>query len=430
MDSFLGVPVRIRDRVFGNLYLSNQEKGTFSAEDEQLVGYLAATAGFAIENARLFAETKRRQAWAAASAEVTSAMLSTDRESSLAILLSRVLQLAEADIVHLSALNAAGDEVTVTLAQGAGAEQLVGMSYPAGDTLAGRVFEGRQPLLVNDGSASSVQLQGSLRFGPVIGLPMVSADTVEAVLMVSRFEDGHPFDLADLEMVADFAGQGSVALELMKARTAQEQMSLLEDRGRIARDLHEHVIQQLFGTGLELQSLASSVSDPGLSARLMKSVGNLDDAILQIRTAIFTLSSATAANRDTIRHRLIDLGNELAAGLDGPPSIAFAGPVDLVIVDSLADDVFAVVRESVTNVAKHARATRCTVRVEAIAGDVVVVIGDNGRGMQGSTRRSGVANLQTRAEARGGTLTVESGDTGTTLTWTVPFTAEEEKAHA
>ncbi len=430
MDSFLGVPVRIRDRVFGNLYLSNNKDGAFSAEDEQLVGYLAATAGFAIENARLFAETKRRQAWAAASAEVTAAMLSADQGISLGLLLARVLALAEADLVHLAVRTPSGEEITISLAHGVGADELVGRSFAAGSTLEGRVFEGRQPLLVNDGSGSTVRLDDGRGFGPVMGLPMVSADGVDGVLMVSRLEGGHPFEPADLEMAADFAGQGSVAIELLKARATQQRIALFEDRGRIARDLHDHVIQQLFGTGLELQSIASLLAAPTLAARLTQSVGNIDDAISQIRTVIFALSSPMAANRDTIRHRLIDLANELAVGLKNTPSVAFAGPVDLVITGALAEDVFAVVREAVTNVIKHAHAARCSVKVEATKEDLVVTIMDDGRGMQESERRSGVANLEVRAAARGGRFTIESSSAVTSVIWTAPIPDESENDRA
>jgi signal transduction histidine kinase len=429
MESFLGVPVRIRDRVFGNLYLSNQRDGAFSPEDEQLVGYLAATAGFAIENARLYAETKRRQAWAAASAEVTAAMLSSDDTAPLGILLSRVLKLADADLVHL-AVKAANGDVTVSLAQGMGAEALIGQVFSGENTVASRVFEGGQPLLVNQGAGGDDRLADGRSYGPVMGLPLVSTDAVEGVLMISRFEGSHPFETADLEMAADFAGQGSVALELIKARAAQQRMVLLEDRGRIARDLHDHVIQQLFGTGLELQSVASTVTDASVSARLIQSVGNLDQAISQIRTAIFALSSPTAANRDTIRHRLIDLANELTIGLGKPPSVTFAGPVDLVIVDSLAEDVFAVVRESATNVIKHAHASSCTIRLETTADEVVLTVNDDGRGMSEPARRSGIANLEARALGRGGTCSIDSGPSGTTVTWTVPIPEEIGDASA
>ncbi len=424
MEGFLGVPIRVRETVFGNLYLSNPEADGFSADDEQLVMSLAATAGYAIENARLFAETKRRQAWAAASAEVTAAMLSTEQEHSLAILLSRVRTLADADLVHLAVLT--DGEIEVALADGLDAELLTGRRFPTDETVAGRAFEGRQPLLVNDGSGSAVRTSDGRSFGPIMALPMLAAGEVEGVLVVSRLEGSAAFTPADLDMASDFAAQGRVALELIRARSNQQRMALLEDRTRIARDLHDHVIQQLFGTGLELQSLAGAAPDPVLSNRLMQSVGNLDVAIAQIRTAIFALT-APAGGGATIRHQLIDLANDISGAFGRVPSVGFAGPVDLVVTGTLADDVLAVAREGLTNVVKHSGASAASLHLRTEDDMIELVVTDDGHGMAESSRRSGVANLEERARARGGTMTIKTGTTGTRLTWAVPVPSEGER---
>jgi signal transduction histidine kinase len=420
MDSFLGVPIRVRNTVFGNLYLSNQADGEFTAEDEELVQALAATAGFAIDNARLYDETKRRQAWSAASAEVTAAMLSTGYSDSLSILVSRVYTLADADVVTVVVPTGNPNEVVVSVARGLDEERLAGFTFAAAGTLAGSVLEGAQPRLVADGTGSTVVLADGRTMGPVMAVPLIPSGTPEGVMIVSRVLGSAPFTASDLELAADFAGQASVALELIKARGAQERMLLLEDRGRIARDLHDHVIQQLFGTGLELQNLAGSVGSPAAADRIMQSVTNLDTAIAQIRTAIFALSSQGSANRDTIRHKLIDLANDVAPGLKSTPAVSFAGPVDVVVTGALADDVLAVAREGLTNAAKHAGAQRTAVSLQVSAASVELTISDDGRGMPKSQRKSGLANLEVRAQVRGGTLSIQTGPAGTSLVWRVP----------
>jgi len=419
MDTFLGVPIRVRDKVFGNLYLSNRSTGEFTADDEQLVKSLAGTAGFAIENARLYAETRRRQAWAAASAEITAAMLSADGDDPLATLLERLLVLAEADLVALTGRVSPGDEIEVTVAHGAAADTLVGRRFPAAQTMAGRVFDGGQPLLVTEGSAFRVEAPAAPDRGPVMALPLTAGGLVQAVLVITRERGRQSFDAADLEMAADFADQASVALELIKSRTAQQLVLVQEDRARIARDLHDHVIQQLFGTGLQLQSVAGSVDEP-TGRKIIESVSNIDGAIAQIRTAIFALAMPRTGESVTIRHRLIDLLTEMTLLLGRAPTIEFSGPVDLIVTGSLADDVLAVAREALTNTARHAGAETSSMRLSTDGTEIVLTVEDDGHGIGESTRRSGLANLETRAQARGGGSTVDSGATGTRLTWRVP----------
>jgi len=243
---------------------------------------------------------------------------------------------------------------------------------------------------------------------------------------VARLHGGVSFSAVDLEMTADFAGQASVAMELAKARAAHQRMALLEDRGRIARDLHDHVIQQLFATGLELQSVAGALSPSPEAERVLQTVSSLDAAIAQIRTVIFALASQSGDRRDTIRHWVIDLANELASGLARTPSVQFSGPVDMVVTDGLAADVVAVTREALSNSAKYAQAQNTTVSLAASDGWVVLEISDDGvGGVAESPRRSGLANLRERAVQRGGTLTLDSDASGTRVRWSVPFDLAE-----
>ncbi|WP_234698118.1 sensor histidine kinase [Lacisediminihabitans changchengi] len=419
MDSFLGVPIRIRGTVFGNLYLSDHASGDFSADDVQLVTSLAATAGFAIENARLYAETRSRQAWSAASAEVTASMLSADEEDPMVILVERLLTLADADLVVMTTLAAGGDEIQVRAASGLAAAELVGRRFPLNETIAGRAFDGGQPLLVNDGPNHQMTIAAQHGLGAVMALPLSANGTVQSVVVVTKKHGRASFENSDLEMAADFAGQASVALEVIKSRTARQQMLVLEDRGRIARDLHDHVIQQLFGTGLLLQSIAGALPPPA-SVQILESVNNIDRAIAQIRTAIFALSTPSSGGSITVRHRFIDLVTEMTTSLGRTPTLEFGGPVDLVITDSLADDVLAVAREALTNIARHAEAQSASIRLVADGAGLELSIDDDGHGLRDSTRRSGLANLEVRATSRGGTSTVESSSAGTQLRWRVP----------
>ena len=416
MKAFLGVPIRVRDEVYGNLYLSNQDSDEFTDEDEQLVTALAATAGIAIENARLFAETHRRQAWAAASAEITAALLSSDDVDVIAILATRLLTLADADVVWLLKTTADPAVMIVDTARGVDETAVQGELLPIAGSLSASVLEAGQPRLVDDSTEYGLGLSGGRALGPVMAVPLVSA----GVLLVGRLQGSPRFSRSDLELAADFAGQANVAMELAAARRSRERVALLEDRGRIARDLHDHVIQQLFATGLELQSVAGATT-PQLATRIAASVIDIDASISHIRTVVFALSAATPDRHDTVRHAIIDLANELAPRLARTPNVSFSGPVDLVITGPLADDVVAVVREALMNVVKHAAADTSSVELAVTDDEVQLRITDDGQGAQGSSRRSGVSNLEERALHRGGSFDFSSDDTGTRLAWTVPI---------
>lgn len=423
MDSFLGVPIKVRDEVFGNLYLSNSEDGSFSADDEQLVTALAATAGIAIDNARLFAETHRRQAWSAASAEITSTLLSSDQSDSIATVASRVLTLAEADIVWVLLPTGNADEYTIERARGIGSETTEGTELRAGDSSLLGLLDARQPQLIAGSGDRAPRLYDGRVLGPMMVVPLVGSASGQGVLVVGRISGAARFTVADLEMAADFAGQASIAMELGAARVDRQRMLLLEDRSRIARDLHDHVIQQLFATGLQLHNIAGQSPARSVSAEIVKTVANIDTSIAQIRTAIFALNVQDDEPGNSTRHRLIDLVNEMSPGFHTTPAVSFTGPVDLVITGDLADDVIAVAREGLANIIKHAAAQFASIELVVGEGIVTLVISDDGPGGVFSGRRSGLANLESRAEHRGGSCRLDSRDdgAGTTLHWSVPF---------
>jgi signal transduction histidine kinase len=209
-------------------------------------------------------------------------------------------------------------------------------------------------------------------------------------------------------------------MELAIARATRERVALLEDRGRIARDLHDHVIQQLFAAGMELQTVAGATS-PEIADRIAQTVADIDASISHIRTVVFALSRPAADRHATVRHVIIDLANEVAPRLTRTPNVSFAGPVDLVVTDALADDVVAVVREALMNIVKHAHAEHSAVELTVGDDSLTLRITDDGRGAGDSSRRSGISNLEQRAVRRGGSFEFDSGETGTRLTWTVPI---------
>lgn len=424
MDSFLGVPVRVREEVYGILYLTNRASGAFTPEDEELVIALAATAGFAIDNARLFAETKRRQAWAAASAEITAALLSDESGDSIALLATRVLTLSEAALVCVMVPTSDPEQLVIGTARGLDAMRWEGERVPVAGSIAGRVMVARQPRLVEEGD-DTVSIGGEgHRFGPTMAVPLLASGRALGVLTVTRRLGDHPFSEADLGMAADFAGQASVAMELATARADRQLILILEDRSRIARDLHDHVIQQLFATGLELQSVLGALPPGAAAERIDTTISNLDKSISQIRTAIFALSGTRGRRPDTIRHRLIDVVNEVSVGLMETPRLSFSGPVDLVITGALADDVVAVVREALSNVARHADAEHVAVAVQVTDGVVGVDVTDDGVGVVDPQHRSGLANLAERATRLGGSFTIDSEEGHTTASWSAPYGAD------
>ena len=421
MGAFLGVPVRVRDEVYGNLYLSNADTRAFSAEDEQLVTALAATAGVAIENARLYAETQRRQAWSAASAEFTANLLAPESGDAVAILAGRILELSAADVVWVLLPDDNPAELVISIARGEDERKMQGSFITEIDSMAASIIRGGVPRQVDDGIDLGFTLSDGRSLGPAMAVPLMTDGLAEGVLLVARMHGGLPFAVTDLEMAADFAGQASVAMELEAARADRQRMVILEDRGRIARDLHDHVIQQLFGTGLELQSIAGALPMGPASDRIIQSVTNLDATISQIRTIIFALSAQASETPTSVRHWIIDLANELAPALASTPTVSFAGPVDLIVTNDLADDVLAVAREALVNVIKHADASRTSLSLAVREGQVYLEIVDDGCGFGEGTRRSGVANLEHRAVSRGGVFAIESGANGTRLLWQVPY---------
>ena len=417
MTAFLGVPITVRDIVYGNLYLTDPESGGFSEDDEQLVKALAATAGFAIDNARLYAESSARQAWTAAAAELTASVLGGESPDALGELIARVSALMGTEAVFAVELDPVHRSASVTAVAENGralAERVIAVDQVRS------ALEGEQPLRLD--ALPIMPGEAGWRAGPALVAPFAVADDRPAALVAVREAGSAGFTSSELERATALARQASLALELATARADRQRALLLEERARIARDLHDHVIQQLFGAGIELQSIESVLGPGALADRVDGAVASIDQAIAEIRTAIFALSHQSVSG-GSLRHRVLDIVHEVGSSLPEPATVSFSGPVDVVSEPGLADDIAAFVREGLTNVVRHAGAASASVSVSASADEITVTVVDDGHGIGDTTRRSGLANLDVRAHSRGGALQVDSGSGGTRLRLQLPVPA-------
>lgn len=427
MDSFLGVPIRVHGEVFGNLYLTESRTGEFTDEDEELVRALATTAGTAISNARLYGESRLQQRWLGASAEISAQLLAPAGEDPLRMIARHANEISAADLVTVTLLTPDADEVMVEVAVGEVADGLLGQSFPVSDTLAGKAIQDRAPLLLLSATelpGRRSHLESIFEPGPVMVIPLVGTGKVLGALTIARAVGRPAFSSTDLRMAAGFASHASVAIELAAARSDQQRVILLEDRDRIARDLHDHVIQQLFAIGLSLEGVAATLGpDHAAAQKLHERVTDLDRTIRQIRTSIFELRGPLGAGPDGFRSRAIEIAKDVTPVLGFSPAVVFSGAVDLALEGSLADDVAACLREALTNVAKHARASTASVDITVAAGEVTVLVSDDGIGAGGSGRLSGLANLRARAERRRGTFELTARPAGgSQLIWKAPIT--------
>src|SRR5262252_986369 len=425
MRSFLGVPVRIRDAVYGNLYLTEKQGGDFDEEDEALVQALAAAAGVAIENARLDAEARRQQQWLRANAEVTRRLLFGDQPSEvLELVAQQALEMSGADLVVLALPTGNRGTLMIEHACGDGAAGALGLVLPAERSASGIVMASGKPLTVEDFSSDqrvAVVAREHMPLGPAVLVPLGPAGDVRGVLTAGRKQGALPLSADAVEMLITFAAQAGIGLELAEHRSDAQRLLLFEDRDRIARDLHDLVIQRLFATGMSLQGATALMSDTEAVHRVEQAVDALDETIRDIRSAIFALQSRGETERPGVRSRILGVVEEMTDPLGFAPGLRMAGPIDTMVPDRLASQMLAALREGLANVAKHAQASRADVTVEA-GTDLVLVVRDNGVGLTGTGRRSGLANLEERASELGGTLrTVTAEGGGTEVEWRVPL---------
>ncbi|ABD10936.1 hypothetical protein ThrDRAFT_01987 [Frankia casuarinae] len=422
MRAFLGVPIRVRNEVFGNLYLTEKRGGrVFTAEDEELALALAANAGVAIDNARLFGEAQHRQQWSQASADITRHLLA-DGDDPLELIVQRARDVARADTTALALGSETATELSFDVAAGQDADLLRGRRVPIESSLAGRAVCDHAPLVVADVRELAESEVHDLDIGPTMIVPLITSHVTSGALILARRRGGDLFTDADLELAAAFAAHVALALELARSRAARGRLSLLEDRDRIARDLHDHVMQRLFAVAMGLQGLAASEERPTRAERMNTYVEDLDETVREIRHTIFELRGRAApATGSGLRAQILGVIDDMTGAFGFTPRVRLDGPVDTMIGSTVGDHLIAVVREALSNAARHAKASSVEVTVTAASGAVTVDVVDDGVGIGPTTRRSGLANMRARARDLGGTFELGPGpDGGTQLRWSVP----------
>jgi signal transduction histidine kinase len=417
MGSFVGVPVRIGEEVFGNLYLTERSAGgEFTADDEELAIALAAAAGAAIANARRFAESEQRRRWLDASAQLTPLLLAEDHGQPYALITEHAAAAADADFAVL-AVPGASDQVIVTGVTGPLAAGLLNQTVPLAGSLAGQAISSGKPSLVTGDRLETAAAVLGAGIGPLIAVPLAAGERVLGALLLGRLAARPGFTEPDLGMAASFAGYTAVAMELARARADQVLLAQAEDHDRIAGDLHDHVIQELFALGMKLQGQATR-SDPATAERVSGYVDTLDEVIRKIRTSIFGLQQPRQPPV-SLRARVMEIIDEHAPQLGFTASASFTGLSGPDFDETLAHDILAITREALSNCARHACATAVSIALALQDGLITLDITDNGRGLGTPTRSSGLASMRRRAEHNGGTLQITAPAAGgTCLTWT------------
>lgn len=423
MRTFLGVPVRIRDEVFGNLYLTEKADGQpFSDDDEVLVQALAAAAGIAVDNARLFEESRTREAWIEATRDIGTQMLAGADPAMVFRLIAEealTLMAGAATLVAVPLDDEAPacevDDLVIVEVAGEISPAVKQMTVAVSGTSIGGVFHDRTPRRFD---RLDLAVDGPVEPGPALVLPLRAADTVAGVLVALRSADEQPFSDKQLDMMAAFADQAALAWRLATAQRQMREVEILTDRDRIARDLHDHVIQRLFAVGLTLQGAAPRARVPAVRESIYSSIDDLQEIIQEIRSAIFDLH-AGPSRATGLRHRLDKVIDQLAIPALHT-TVQYTGPLS--VVDTvLANHAEAVLREAVSNAVRHANATSLAINV-SVEDDVRVEVVDDGVGISGDITESGLRNLRQRADDAGGEFTAENMPTGgTLLRWSAPL---------
>lgn len=421
MRTFLGVPVGVRGEVVGNLYLTEKANGQpFSEDDEVLVQALAAAAGIAIANARLYAQAKARQSWIESTRDIATELLSgTDPTTVFRLIAEEAAKLTGAESALVAIPIDEDDpeaevrDLLVAETVGTAMGSIAGETIAVSDTAVGQAFAQREPRRVEQLKLSGVDVAG-----PALILPLRATDAVAGVVVAMRHPTAAPFSTEQLDMMAAFADQAALAWQLATTQRRMHELDVVTDRDRIARDLHDHVIQRLFAVGLSLQGTIPRSRDAAVQRRLSDAVDDLQGIIGEIRTTIFDLHGASA----TVTRLRQRLDNAVAqfSGSGLHTTVQFVGPLS-VVEPALADHAEAVVSEAVSNAVRHSGATTLTVRIK-VEDDLTIEVTDNGRGMPDVVTRSGLTNLRRRAEESGGTFSVTSAPTGgTVLHWSAPL---------
>ncbi|MGY6022612.1 GAF domain-containing protein [Streptomyces spinosirectus] len=429
MNSFLGVPIRVRDHVFGNLYLTEKRGGVqFDEEDEAVLATLAVAAGVAIDNARLYEESRLRERWLQANAEITHSLMSGGPGADvLRLIAERAGQITGSALSAVALPMEDTGRLSVEIAVGLDSEAHRGLVLPMDTSLMGLAFTGATVITSEDVAHDDRISREPARFeglGPAVAVPIGTAGAgARGVVLLARRAGQPAYQEADTEPLRAFAAQAAIAMELAERRRDAEEVAVLKDRDRIARDLHDLAIQRLFATGMTLQSAGRFIEHEEASGRVARAVDDLDETIKIIRSTIFGLRARDDGAGTGLRARVVRVVGEAAQVLGFAPSLRMEGLLDTDVPREVADHVVAVLSEALTNVARHAGADRTDVVLEMDGREIRLTVSDDGRGIPPDGRRSGLRNMAERAEQLGGELKFAGGPAGgTVLVWHAPVT--------
>lgn len=418
------------------------------ASELSMVELLRKVSNGALRFQRKAASSRRRARWVAASRTLTDALLAgADEEQALSMVADAARTGAGADAA-LIFLPSIGDEWSCEIAVGEGAESLVGLPFPRKGVFQD-ILEGGHGMILRNATKHPIGNNKALkRFGPMVLAPLYSEHSTHGAIAVLRFRDREPFAPDDLPLTEAFASQTSLALEVASARHSKALALLLEDRNRISRDLHDLAVQQLFATGMKLDVLLEGVTEHDMSQRALQegledAMSSLEDSVRQIRSIVHNLKESDIRSPFSERieqeasraRQVLGFAPSLVFQLDGhtvngsePDAESLLDEMSERVSDSIANDAVATFRESLSNIARHARARATLAEIEVSGsgptGELVIAIVDDGRGVDPSeTRSSGLANMATRAKLHGGSFAVGAGPRGrgTSLVWRVPL---------
>jgi signal transduction histidine kinase len=427
MHSFLGAPIIAHGEVFGDIYLTEkQDAPEFTLEDEEAILVLASQAGVAIDNARLYEETRRRERWLEAVQEITNAVLSgSGSDETLALIASRARELVDADLATVAVPDPDGNRLVIRVADGDHADALTGQSFPIDGSISGSVVRSGRSEVFEDVSTDPRAYQPVVSLGdmgPAVFVPLAGPRGSFGTLAAADRRGGRTFSKEDVRILEAFGGQTALALEYARAQEGVHRLAVLEDRERIAKELHDGVIQALFAVGMGLQGTALMSGDDELAGRIEGAVGELDRVIRDLRNYIFGLRPGILADRQlgqALRHLV-----EEFQGKTGVVTVAEVDDEVASVVTPHAGELIQLAREALSNVGRHAEATTCRLSLRHEDGRAVLEIDDDGRGFDSADvrRGEGLSNLEKRAAALGGRARITSVPTeGTTVRIELPL---------
>ncbi|MDT3768129.1 GAF domain-containing protein [Gleimia hominis] len=444
LHKLLVTPTPIHDQTMSRLYLVNKPTD-FDDDDVRMLHALTRVAAATVAKARLYQESRNRERWMKGTQRIVTSMLEgNDEEEILPHIAKTVLDVAQADTA-LIVLPSVGYSWACEISEGYMADTLLGTVFPPEGRAMAVVHEGTGMIVDSLANASMLRVDQLKNFGPAMYVPLINRGVAQGVLLILRKIGAPAFNRSDLPLAEALAGQAAFALELSSARHTEDMAALYDERDRIGRDLHDFAIQQLFATGMRIDTAKAKLytgdtTREQIDSILSDALEAVDASVRQIRSIVHDLREpdqevdlVERLRRETsIARNSLGFAPSLILDLDGqliePDDPDSIDEVSARVDDAIADDVVAVVREGLSNIARHAHATAAQVLIDvhghAELGEISVRVTDDGVGIpKNRTRTSGLGNLRMRARRLKGSFKIGPAQTGhgTTMVWTVPL---------